>query len=68
MWFSRDVYLHITYLNNFSYCDKYVHMPKIVLEKMKSCLLGLKSTIDNKKLERNKLEMRSGGSYAIVYW
>ena len=35
---------------------------------MKSCPLGLKSTVDNKKLESNKLEMRSGGLYAIVYW
>ena len=35
---------------------------------MKSCHLGLKSTVDNKKLERNKMEKRSGGSYAIVYW
>ena len=30
--------------------------------------MGLKSIVDNKKLEINKLEMRSGGLNAIVYW
>jgi len=47
MGFCRDVYIHVTFLNNSSYCDKYMHKTKIVLEKIKSCPLGLKSTVDN---------------------
>ena len=68
MRFCRDVYIYMTYLINSFYCDKHVHKPKIVLEKMKSHPLGLKSTVDNNnKIERNKLEMRSGYHLLVVF-
>jgi len=39
MWFYRDEYMRIIYLNNSSYYDKHVHKPKFS-KKIKSCPLG----------------------------